>query len=84
MLTKTKIALSALLVVGFASAALAHEEPTNRIGDRYPLLERTYQQPSGASAFASAAVRRPVTGFTAAERALFARHSGPWYGPKPR
>lgn len=76
MLTKSKIALSALLVVGFASAALAGETPENRIGDRYPLLEQTYQQqPTGASAFASAVVRYPVNGFTAAERALFQRAS---------
>ena len=77
MLTKTKIALSTLLVVGFASAALAAETPENKIGDRYPQLEQTYQQQStGASAFASAAVLRPVKGFTAAERALFASTPG--------
>jgi len=76
MLTKTKIALSALLVVGFASAALANEPVENRIGDRYPLLEQTYQQSVGADAFASAAVRRPVKSFSAAERALFDRASG--------
>lgn len=75
MLTKTKIALSALLVVGFASAAFANEVPENKIGDRYPLLEQAAQQPAGASAFASAAVRHSVKPFTAAERALFERAS---------
>ena len=79
MLTKTTIALSTLLVVGFASAALAGEVAENKIGDRYPLLEQTYQlQPAGASAFASAVVVRPVKAFTAAEQALFARAKGTW------
>ncbi len=73
MLTKTKIALSTLLVTDFSSAALAEE---SKIGDRYPLLEQTVQQLAGASAFASAAVRHPVKPFTAAERALFERASG--------
>ena len=75
MLAKTKITLSTLLVVGFASAALANEPVENKIGDRYPLLEQTYQQSAGASAFASAAVRNPVKGFTATERAQFKRAS---------
>ncbi len=78
MLIKTKIALSALAVVGFASAALAGEVPEGRIGDRYPQLEQTVRQPAGASAFASAAVRHSVNGFTAAEQALFARAQGIW------
>lgn len=78
MLIKTKIALSALAVVGFASAALAGEVPESRIGDRYPQLEQTYQQSAGASAFAYAAVRHSVNGFTAVEQALFARAKGIW------
>ncbi len=73
MLTKTKIALSALLVAGFASAALAYPV---KISDRYPLLEQTYQPSAGAAAFASAAVRGSVKPFTVAERALFDRASG--------
>ena len=73
MLTKTKIALSTLLVIGFASAALANGTPENKIGDRYPLLEQTAQQPAGASAFAYATVKRPAKGFTAEERVLFDR-----------
>ncbi len=76
MLTKTKIALSTLLVIGFASAALADGTPENKIGDRYPFLEQTVQQPAGAAAYA--AVRHPVKGFTAAEKALFARAKGTW------
>ena len=78
MLIKTKIALSALAIVGFASAALAGEVPEGRIGDRYPQLEQTVRQPAGASAFASAVVLHPVRGFTAAEQALFARAQGTW------
>jgi hypothetical protein len=70
MMTKTKLALSALLVVSFASAALA-DVPENKIGDRYPFLEQTIQQPVGANAYAS--VRHPVKRYTAAEKALFDR-----------
>jgi len=73
MLTKTKIALSAFLVAGFASTALAYPV---KISDRYPLLEQTYQQSAGAAAFASAADWRSVKSFTAAERLLFERASG--------
>ncbi len=78
MLTKTKIALSTLLVVGFAAAALAGEVPENKIGDRYPALEQAAQQSNGASAFASAVVVRPVKAFTAAEQTLFDRAKGTW------
>jgi hypothetical protein len=79
MLTKTKIALSALLVVGFASAAMANERVENRIGDKYPFLEQTYQQQNGASAYASA--QRSVKPYTAQEKALFDRESTThgWY-----
>ncbi len=81
MLTKTKIALSTLLIVGFASAALAGEVAENKIGDRYPFLEQTYQQPAGALAFASAAVQRSVKPYTAQEKALFDRETAThgWY-----
>jgi hypothetical protein len=40
MLTKATIALSALLVASATAAAFAYEDPENRIGDRYPLLEQ--------------------------------------------
>ena len=73
MLTKTKIALSTLLVVGFASAALAQEVPENKIGDRYPFLAQTAQQETAQSAFAYAAVRHSVKPFTVKEKALFDR-----------
>lgn len=79
MLTKTKIALSTLLIIGSASAALAFEPVENKLGHRYPSLERAEkaalaaEQSAAASAFASAAVKRPV--LTAAERALFERTS---------
>lgn len=74
-MTKTKLALSAFLVVGLASAALA-ETPEGKIGDRYPFLEQAVQQPVAATAYAS--VRHPVQRltFTAAESALFARVPG--------
>ena len=75
MLTKTKIALSTLLVAGFASVAIANEVPENKIGDRYPWLEQAAQQPAGAAAFAYAAPRHSVKPFTVEERALFDRAS---------
>lgn len=56
-MTKTKIVLSTLIVVGFAQAAMATEPLNARIGDRYPFLEQRYpmvEQPAGALAFASA------------------------------
>ena len=43
MITKSIIALSALLVMGTASVAFADEDPENKIGDRYPLLEQQYK-----------------------------------------
>jgi hypothetical protein len=73
MLTKTKIALSALLVVGFASAALANETGGYAVGDTW--IEQNIQQPAGASAFASATVQRPVKPFTAEEKARFDREA---------
>jgi len=44
MLTKTVTALSALLVLGVASAAFAADNPENKIGDRFPILAQTAQQ----------------------------------------
>jgi 5'-deoxynucleotidase YfbR-like HD superfamily hydrolase len=73
MLTKTKIALSTLLVVGSASAALAHDVPENLIGDRYPFLEQTAPQTAAQAAFAYAAAQHSVKPFTAKEKALFDR-----------
>jgi len=43
MITKSIIALSALLVMSSASIAFTDEEPENKIGDRYPLLEQQYK-----------------------------------------
>lgn len=40
MLNKTMIAITAALILGSASTAFSNEDPENRIGDRYPLLER--------------------------------------------
>jgi hypothetical protein len=56
-MTKTKIVLSTLIAVGFASTAMATEPLNARIGDSYPFLEQRYpmvEQPTGALGFASA------------------------------
>jgi hypothetical protein len=66
--------MSALLIVGFASAALANESVENRIGNNYPLLEEIVQPFTLAdSAFADA--RRPVKSYTAEEKASFNREA---------
>ena len=78
MLTKTKIALSAFLVVGLASAALASEDPAGKIGDRYPLLEQAVQQQPAAAAFAYAAAGHSTKLYTAEEQSLFSRTKGTW------
>lgn len=73
MLTKTKTALSALLVVGFASAAMAQEPIETRIGDKYLTLERAVQQQDGALAYAMAG--HPAKPYSAQEKAQFDRES---------
>ena len=74
MKTKTKIALSALLVVGLTSAALAAEDPEARLGDRYPFLEQMDQGGgNGLSAYAYVPAPGAISGFTANEKALFDR-----------
>jgi hypothetical protein len=78
MLIKTKIALSALLVVGFASAALANLAPENKIGDRYPLLEQAVQTQPAAAAFAYAAAGHSAKLYTTEEQSLFSRAKGTW------
>ena len=40
MLNKTIIAMTAALVLGSSSAAFSNDDPENRIGDRYPFLEK--------------------------------------------
>jgi hypothetical protein len=50
MLSKSIIALSAMLVVGAASSALADEVPENRIADRYPFLEQMSRSASTTAA----------------------------------
>ena len=42
MITKSIIALSAILVVSTSVSAFAYEAPENRLGDRYPFLEQMY------------------------------------------
>ena len=45
MLNKSIIAITAIVVLGSVSAAIAYEDPENRIGDRYSWLDqssRTY------------------------------------------
>ena len=60
MWTKTKIALSTLLVVGFASTALAGETPkSKKIGDR----AQTVQRSAGSAAFGYIGPRRSLDRF---------------------
>jgi len=66
MLTKAKIVLSALLVVGFASTALATERPDIWLG-------QTEQSAAAVNAYAYAPIRHSVKPFTADEQALFGR-----------
>lgn len=66
MLTKSKIALSALLVVGFASTALATERPDAWLG-------QTEQSSPAMNAYAYAPIRHLIKPFTTAERAIFKR-----------
>ncbi len=73
MLTKTKIVLSALLVVGFASAAMASDASEAASSQGSLSLAQAAQQPAGIFAFASAnGVVKPVT---VAEQATFDRTS---------
>jgi hypothetical protein len=61
MFIKSKIVFTALLIIGASSAAFAYEDPENRIGDRYPFLEkvdRTATMPTPGTA--RAIVRRNV------------------------
>ncbi len=48
MFSKTLIALTGAAVLVSASAALAVEDPENRIADRYPLLEKVAVTKAGA------------------------------------
>ena len=74
MLTKTKIVLSALLVAGFTSAAIAAEDPEARLGDRYLFLEQMAdQEDNGLGAYAYVPAPGAVQGFTAGEQTLFNR-----------
>jgi hypothetical protein len=68
MLTKTTIALSTLLVIGFASAALA-SDASDVPGNYSSFVGQTVQQPAGAAAYAEA--RQPVKPFTATEKRVF-------------
>ena len=43
MFTKSVLTLAALLLAGVSTAAVAYEDPENKIGDRYPFLEQQYQ-----------------------------------------
>jgi hypothetical protein len=42
MLYKTMMGITAAVVLSSASAAVAYEDPENKIGDRYPFLEQRY------------------------------------------
>ncbi len=75
MLNKTKIALSALLVVGFASAAMASDSSETQGRQTYSFAAPTVQESAGALAYASAPTQATVKAFNAAKRAQFARAS---------
>ncbi|MDI1343473.1 MAG: hypothetical protein PSV22_05140 [Pseudolabrys sp.] len=72
MLTKTKIALSALLVVGFASAAMA-SDASEAAGQTYSFAASTARHSAGALTYAYAPAKATVKAFSATERAQFAR-----------
>jgi hypothetical protein len=66
MLNKTMIAVAAGVIFSSASTAIAYEDPENKIGDRYPLLEQRYEPISGnRSAARQATSRRAATTRTA-------------------
>jgi len=75
MLNKTKIVLSALLVAGFASGALANSSAVSDNWIGAAAQPTTVSAPAFASAFASAQVAHPVKSVTAQEKALFDRTS---------
>ena len=58
MLNKTVIAITAGVIFGSASAAIAYEDPENKIGDRYPRLEQRYEPISGNRSAARQATPR--------------------------
>ena len=76
MLTKTMIALSAVLVLGTTSASFADEGSEIGINQTYPFLQNAERQ-NARTATEFSAVRRSVKPFTAAERAWFNRASDP-------
>lgn len=58
MFSKRTITLAALLIAGATSAAVAYEDPENKIGDRFPFLEQQY----------------PITRNTGARQVKMAQH----------
>ena len=56
MFNKTMIGITAAVILSSASAAFAYEDPENKIGDRYPLLEQRYT-PVAATALRSTNLR---------------------------
>lgn len=75
MLTKTKVILSALLLLGSTATALA-VDPQGKLGDRYPFLEYMDQEPLGMGAYAYVPAQPMFKGYTAGEKALFDRMTG--------
>ena len=49
MFTKSALALAALLIVAATATVSAYEAPENKIGDRYPFLEQTYNPAAARS-----------------------------------
>lgn len=74
MLTKTKIVLSALLVAGFASAAMASDASESQGRQTYTFVAQTAPS-AAASAYAYAPANGAVKSFTAAEQVQFDRAS---------
>ena len=48
MFTKYAITLSALLMIGGTSIAVAYDDPESKIGDRYPFLEKVDRSPAAS------------------------------------
>lgn len=73
MLTKFKIALSALLVVGFASNAMASDSSEAQGRQAYPFAAQAVRHSAPASAYAYAPSKGTVKAITGTEQRQFTR-----------
>ena len=71
-MTKTKIALAALLAMGFATSAFASDSGLDENG-QVPLAIQEQHETTGLNAYAYAPARAKVTGYTKAEQREFNR-----------